>query len=195
MIYFIYDSTNNAVKIGKTSDDGVYTRLSMLQIGNPTELKLLGVMPGYTEEEEMLHEQFNTYRIRGEWFKYINEVKEFILSNVQEYNVLVKHKYKYDSLYKAQRKYSEKKREKQTNETQEQLSELFIIEPDNVLTVEEVKQFLKNNKVYGNRKGNIITVTKLAEFFNATVKTIRWGANKQPTRCIVGVASQHINYK
>lgn len=85
MIYFLHEPIDNAVKIGKTQDDKLMIRVSAIQIGNHRELKLLGVCEGYTKKEKELHKQFKHLSIRGEWFKYENELKEYIENNTEQY--------------------------------------------------------------------------------------------------------------
>jgi hypothetical protein len=66
-IYFIESYQQRAVKIGWT---GYYlpSRVSTLQMGNPFRLELVGAVTGYREDEKSLHEKFEQYHIRGEWF-------------------------------------------------------------------------------------------------------------------------------
>lgn len=66
-IYVIQDG--DCVKIGHTND--VDKRLWLLQIGNPRKLTLLKAWKTTTAqlEEECLHEKYDAWRVRGEWFK------------------------------------------------------------------------------------------------------------------------------
>ena len=66
MIYFI-EQEGRFVKIGYTDGDPC-ERLSAMQIGNPHELKLRVVMEGSERDERTLHDEFEAYRVRGEWF-------------------------------------------------------------------------------------------------------------------------------
>lgn len=67
MIYFITDG--QYVKIGFTGKDDVTERLTALQIGNPKELKVIGVIEGDRETERILHTVFAPLKAQGEWFK------------------------------------------------------------------------------------------------------------------------------
>ncbi len=69
-IYFVLDSEHRvpALKIGSTVQDNVSSRISSIQTGNPSNLKLLGYIEGYAES--YFHEKFKKHRIRGEWFKW-----------------------------------------------------------------------------------------------------------------------------
>lgn len=78
IVYFILDTYSNAVKIGFTTIKGLKRRLQNLQIGTPYELRLLGALWGNRNVERQIHEQFETYHIRGEWFEYSKELEEYI---------------------------------------------------------------------------------------------------------------------
>ena len=108
-VYFILDAERNAVKIGKTYNlQSLKRRQVALQMGNPTQLLLVGLVEchartythtyyyakefrgmlkgghrilGYTDLESTLHERFSTLHIRGEWFRYEGELKQFIQSS------------------------------------------------------------------------------------------------------------------
>lgn len=84
MIYFIYDSSNNAVKIGVTKN--LKVRLSMLQTGNPTKLEVVHVLEnGSFEEEAILQSHYKQYNILNEWFRYVDEIKNDIADSNLEY--------------------------------------------------------------------------------------------------------------
>lgn len=72
MIYFIADESTNTVKIGVTKD--VYKRLTALQTGHSTKLKLLHVTEGSYEEEKCLHKKYKKYKVRNEWFDLSDEI-------------------------------------------------------------------------------------------------------------------------
>lgn len=65
MIYFI--KSKRFVKIGYTAKEPE-KRLAQLQTGNPETLKLLGTIEGTPEVEKALHNYFNRFHFRGEWF-------------------------------------------------------------------------------------------------------------------------------
>lgn len=75
-VYFIFDKSNNRVKIGKANKPK--ERLRQLQTGNPTPLVLLGFVRGNIEYEQSLHAKFKSHNILSEWFDYAGELKEFI---------------------------------------------------------------------------------------------------------------------
>jgi hypothetical protein len=67
MIYFMWDSGSNAIKIGFATDAD--ERLRNLQVANPNPLFLLGTTDGDIERERSLHRRFAGLRIAGEWFR------------------------------------------------------------------------------------------------------------------------------
>jgi hypothetical protein len=69
MLYFMQDSTTLHVKIGHTSGDDALVRRKALQTGNPSELVVLGTMPGEQSDETWLHRRFAHVRVAGEWFR------------------------------------------------------------------------------------------------------------------------------
>ena len=68
--YAIADG-DGLIKIGIACD--VEARLAILQTGNARELRVVGVMDG--NHENQLHERFASYRVRGEWFKDVDEIR------------------------------------------------------------------------------------------------------------------------
>jgi len=73
-VYFI--ATQQFVKIG-TSDHPV-KRFSNIQSCNPTELKIIALIPGGQDVEQYLHCRFASKRERGEWYKIDSEILSFI---------------------------------------------------------------------------------------------------------------------
>lgn len=76
MIYFIQNSETKHIKIGYSND--VRKRLSEIQISSPHELKILSICEGDIELEKELHDKFNDYYIRGEWFNPSEELISYI---------------------------------------------------------------------------------------------------------------------
>lgn len=75
MIYFIR-SYNEFIKIGTSIDpDG---RKESLQTASPKKLHVQAVLEGSYKTEKGLHELFDHIRVRGEWFRYTDEMKWFI---------------------------------------------------------------------------------------------------------------------
>jgi predicted GIY-YIG superfamily endonuclease len=73
-VYFVLAEELNHVKIGMTTD--INQRLSSLNSGHSCELRLLYYFPCSKEKE--IHKLFNHLRVKGEWFKYNEEIKAFI---------------------------------------------------------------------------------------------------------------------
>ena len=73
-VYFISDG--EFVKIGVSKN--YQMRLVSLQTANPRKLKLLGVLEGDSYEERNLHNQFDQFRVGGEWFELSPEIQNFI---------------------------------------------------------------------------------------------------------------------
>ncbi len=67
LVYFIQVETSGPLKIGFS--EAVFERLAHLQVGNPKELTVYGVIPGSVATETLLHRLLAEHRIRGEWFK------------------------------------------------------------------------------------------------------------------------------
>lgn len=86
-VYFIQGVYGGAIKIGKSKDPEM--RLKALQTGYPDTLRILLLIPGYTKIEQQLHEEFEQYRLNGEWFK----PEKPILDKIKE----LKEKYKQQS--------------------------------------------------------------------------------------------------
>ena len=73
-VYFIV--SGRYVKIGFASN--LRRRFAMLQIAHPEELQLVFDLPGGGVEEAALHRKFARHRVRGEWFTYSQEIKDWI---------------------------------------------------------------------------------------------------------------------
>jgi hypothetical protein len=87
-IYLIYDSYQEAFKIGVTKGD-VKKRLKKLQTGNPMELRLIYK---YKTEypyrlETMLHNHYKNHQILNEWYGGIDE-GDFI-RKCEEFNDII----------------------------------------------------------------------------------------------------------
>ena len=83
MIYFIQNTETKHIKIGYS--DNIRSRLSDLQTSSPHELSILTICEGGIEVEKELHDKFNNYYVRGEWFNpseelisYINEFPPYV---------------------------------------------------------------------------------------------------------------------
>jgi hypothetical protein len=78
-VYFLLARKGGAVKIG-FSAKGV-SRINDLQIAHHEPLKLVALIRGSRAKEAALHKKFAQYRIRGEWFRYAGEVKDFVVAH------------------------------------------------------------------------------------------------------------------
>lgn len=82
-IYFILAEEVGRVKIGITTN--IRARMYDLQNSSPVELKLIALFENKTfEDERFLHAVFSDYRIRGEWFRYSDEIKDFLGNSVDK---------------------------------------------------------------------------------------------------------------
>lgn len=77
-IYFILCPARNAVKIGRSIN--AKRRLSELRSQLFDDLELLKIIESDRSAllEKELHEKFKSYHIKGEWFKYNSNLKDFI---------------------------------------------------------------------------------------------------------------------
>lgn len=80
-VYFIFNEDSNAMKIGRAKN--VAKRLRTLQTSSPAELELLKAIPveGRAAAQSLeleLHEQFNAFRLNGEWFRADTALKEYV---------------------------------------------------------------------------------------------------------------------
>ena len=82
-IYFLYDRTNQAIKIGVSSDPE--KRVEAIRSSSPQDLtpiryvRIKDGLNGFLVEQS-LHERFSHLRIRGEWFRAEPELFEFAKS-------------------------------------------------------------------------------------------------------------------
>ena len=82
-VYFILDRDYPAVKIGKAND--WRCRLAELQIGNPRQLILIGLVEAEDAlaKEAELHQRFRYLRVGGEWFRYTRQIETWIRKHAQ----------------------------------------------------------------------------------------------------------------
>jgi hypothetical protein len=76
MIYFA--GCGELVKIGTTAFSDAQPRISNLQTGNPEPVVLLAQMAGGVAVEADLHRRFHALHVRGEWFRYSDDLRAFI---------------------------------------------------------------------------------------------------------------------
>lgn len=81
-VYFIADDYAHAVKIGRSSSPA--WRLHQLQTANPHPLRMLGYFEeSDTLSEAILHERFSDHHVRGEWFRYTQVLRDFLIGLVK----------------------------------------------------------------------------------------------------------------
>jgi hypothetical protein len=83
-VYFIQDGEEGPVKIGLATCSSLELRITSLQIGNPRVLRFVGVVClqggrhiGYREEQR-LHQHFQAFNIRGEWFEMCDSLRALV---------------------------------------------------------------------------------------------------------------------
>lgn len=78
-VYLIQEGWRGHVKIGITGD--VSQRLKSLKTSCPQPLKILAHkrFPYAGEIEQELHQKFETYRVRGEWFNIPEHILDFTI--------------------------------------------------------------------------------------------------------------------
>lgn len=81
-VYFIQCQETKRVKIGLSQN--VDDRLAALQLGCPTELRLLVAIPGSRKFEAFFHQEFADCRLHGEWFEYTPRLQAQIAELVSE---------------------------------------------------------------------------------------------------------------
>ena len=80
-IYFILNADSNAIKIGRAKN--VSKRLQALQTSSPAVLELLKTIPveglaAAQALEQALHQQFQSLRLNGEWFRADAALRQYI---------------------------------------------------------------------------------------------------------------------
>lgn len=221
MIYYIYDQANNAVKIGyATSKEHVWRRYENLQVGNITPFIMLHYEEGSQKDEAFKHKQFAKLRVRGEWFLFIDELRDYLqleidpnsldvynANDMRNYHIK---KFGHNTDITYMRVLSSLKRLKKESANMSELTRIcakvnnvdelddmlstylkidfselhnhFVKKEGNVITVSNMKKYLKNYKFC---EGSL-SVSKLAEAFNVKYKNLR--VDKKIQRCIVGLA-------
>lgn len=75
-VYVIKRKGARLVKIGVTRQ--LDRRMRALATGAGAELELLVAFPGEREDERTLHDRFDAYRKRGEWFEYAGPIERWV---------------------------------------------------------------------------------------------------------------------
>lgn len=86
MVYVIQQKNDGPIKIGESTS--LVSRMTVLKQGNPYSFNFLAAVDGNTDLESALHQRFDRYKIRGEWFHPCREILNYI-SNVQGNNVII----------------------------------------------------------------------------------------------------------
>jgi hypothetical protein len=82
-VYFVLNQTRNLLKVGFTGSDNCESRLSAFKSGAVGESFLvLGEVAGTLKTEAMYHSYLAEHKVKGEWFKYNDKVKDFLASIV-----------------------------------------------------------------------------------------------------------------
>lgn len=76
MIYFVRETGNQYIKIGTAID--VASRTKGLQTANPRKLHVKAILEGSHQTEKELHKLFEKSNVRGEWFKFNDDIKFFV---------------------------------------------------------------------------------------------------------------------
>jgi hypothetical protein len=80
VLYFVQDTRGGEISFGVTGARRLNKKLSQLQLGNPTQLKLLGVIPA-TNASKLANElraTFSSAHINGDWYEPVPELATFI---------------------------------------------------------------------------------------------------------------------
>lgn len=85
-VYFIFVSSGK-VKIGFSKNP--HSRIRSLQTAIESEIRSIMIVPGTLHEEQELHAQFFTERIRGEWFEATQRIVNVALNSALAGRVLI----------------------------------------------------------------------------------------------------------
>lgn len=88
MVYFLQAVNLKLIKIGYCKDARLDARINAIKTGCPDELILLGFIPkAEITVEYNLHQEFKTFRVRGEWFNPSKKLINFIEINNGTYGI------------------------------------------------------------------------------------------------------------
>ncbi len=71
-VYLIGCRSTNTLKIGLSVNPK--KRLSTLQTSSPYRLSIIRTIPGGADVERLLHQEFQSLKMSGEWFKWSNKI-------------------------------------------------------------------------------------------------------------------------
>jgi len=80
LIYFIQDEGVNHIKIGFT-EQTLPARMGQLDTGCPSRMVMLCTIEGDRKKEDELHERFKDAWVKGEWFRPVPALVQFIAEN------------------------------------------------------------------------------------------------------------------
>ena len=75
-VYFIQEGTTGKIKIGYSSNP--HERLKSHQTSNSSTLRILGIIEGNIESEQLIHKRFEKFKVTGEWFEPVDSLLTFI---------------------------------------------------------------------------------------------------------------------
>jgi hypothetical protein len=76
-VYILQTEPDGPVKIGFTRRR-IYNRVAAGQTFSPDRIYVLAETYGTLQDETALHRRFKHLRVRGEWFRYGDEVQELV---------------------------------------------------------------------------------------------------------------------
>jgi len=75
-VYFIQEGINGKIKIGYSSNP--HERLKSHQTSNSNRLRILGIIEGNLESEQLIQKRFEKYKVTGEWYEPVDSLLTFI---------------------------------------------------------------------------------------------------------------------
>ncbi len=82
MVYLIADTEKRWCKIGYSATPK--KRISGIQTASPLKIEIISIIAGDTTDEKELHKKFKDKRLNGEWFKYDEEIINYIREQPQK---------------------------------------------------------------------------------------------------------------
>ena len=89
-VYFIQAKESRAVKIGWTKEQ-LRGRLSACQTGSHEELELVAYFSGSMQDEKRMHDYFASDRLRGEWFRWSDDLATMIAACREAHHLKYEH--------------------------------------------------------------------------------------------------------
>ena len=75
-VYFALNPNDGLIKIGVSINPK--SRIEALSKATASSLELIKAIDGSYKLEKSLHEKFDKHRVRGEWFRFAKEIRDFI---------------------------------------------------------------------------------------------------------------------